>query len=449
MEGAFGEKMESVWLVAYLVFVFLAIVQSLLLGLQTWEHRRYARSCMGRLGRHRPTGRAALFAPCKGLDIGLESNIHTLFHQDYDDYELVFIVESEEDPACEAIRRVMAGHPSVPSRLVAAGRATDTGQKIHNLRMATADLPREVEYLAFVDSDAGPRPEWLRLLVAALQQERRGAVTGYRWFVPVRQSISNYLLYSMNCDVMALLGRSSHYLIWGGSWGIRRDVFDSIGLRDAWKGTLSDDLIASRTLQQARRPVRFEPACVVRSPLDYSPREMFYFMRRQYLVTRFYTPRWWTFALVAATFSNLVRVGNLAALAAGLAYGIPPVWLVVCASLVLYLLSAIRRTFRQDLVRTYFPERLARLRAARRFDIWASPITGLVNWVGIIGSLFGKHIRWRGIRYRISSGGKVGAIHREDSQPIRASCNADVLPISNVVEANIPKPQLACYRKAG
>ena len=74
----------------------------------------------------------------------------------------------------------------------------------------------------------------------------------------------------MNCDVMSLLCRSSHYLIWGGSWAIRREVFDAIGLRNAWKGTLSDDLVASRLMRQAGLGVRFEPASVVASPLDVS-----------------------------------------------------------------------------------------------------------------------------------------------------------------------------------
>ena len=108
------------------------------------------------------------------------------------------------------------------------------------------------------------------MLVSRLERPRLGAVTGYRWFTPDRPTVANALVYSMNCDVLSLLTRSSHYLIWGGSWAIRRDVFDAIGLRDAWKGTLSDDLVASRLMRQSRLEVRFEPACVVASPLDVS-----------------------------------------------------------------------------------------------------------------------------------------------------------------------------------
>ena len=29
---------------------------------------------------------------------------------------------------------------------------------------------------------------------------------------------------------MSLLGRSSQYMVWGGSWAIRRDTFEAIGL---------------------------------------------------------------------------------------------------------------------------------------------------------------------------------------------------------------------------
>jgi cellulose synthase/poly-beta-1,6-N-acetylglucosamine synthase-like glycosyltransferase len=408
--------MELGWLAAYLVLLLSAVAQALLLGLHTWEHRRYARSCIRRVGSLGARGHVAMFAPCKGLDVDLEENLRGLFRQDYDDYELVFIVESEEDAACPAIRRVMAEHPSVPSRLVVAGRATTEGQKVHNLRVATADLPPMIRYLAFVDSDACPRPEWLRSLVAMLTT-RTGAVTGYRWFVPVRPSIGNYLVYSMNCDVMTLLSRSSYHLIWGGSWGIRRDLFDSIGLHDAWQGVLSDDLVASRTLRRAGLSVRFEPACVVPSPLDYSLTEMFGFIRRQYLMTRLYTPNWLTLALAAATFSNLVWIASIAAVAAAIGWDVMPASVPIGGSLAFYLLGVVRRAMRQDLIRTYFPDRLDCLRRARRFDIWAGPLVGLVDWLAIVGSLLGRNVRWRGIRYRISTEGTVESLERDDGLP--------------------------------
>jgi cellulose synthase/poly-beta-1,6-N-acetylglucosamine synthase-like glycosyltransferase len=132
--------MEAYWWILYWIGAGIALVQSLLLALQTWEHRRFARSSMRNLDHHQPTGRVLLCAPCKGHDLNLEDNLRSLLEQDYDDYEVSFIVESADDPACAVIRRVMAAHPWMSSRLIVAGRATESGQKVHNLRVATGRL---------------------------------------------------------------------------------------------------------------------------------------------------------------------------------------------------------------------------------------------------------------------------------------------------------------------
>ena len=170
--------MTGHWLAIYLILAGLVVIESLLLALQTWEHCRYVRSCMRSVVRHQPVGRVALFAPCKGVDLDLEANLHSLLEQDYDDYEVTFIVESTDDAAYPAIRRAIAQHPNVAARVVVAGRATDSGQKVHNLRVATQHLSEQVKYLAFVDSDARPRREWLRGLVCAARRSPPGRRDG-------------------------------------------------------------------------------------------------------------------------------------------------------------------------------------------------------------------------------------------------------------------------------
>lgn len=406
--------MDAFWLTIYLILAGWVIIQSLLLALQTWEHCRYVRSCMRSRHDHRPAGHVVLFAPCKGVDLELEANLNALFHQDYDDFEITFIVESDEDPAFPVIRKVMARHPRVPARVVIAGRATDSGQKVHNLRVATEHLSPRVKYLAFVDSDACPRPEWLRSLIARLDEPGLGAVTGYRWFTPMNPTIANALVYSMNCDLVSLLTRSSHQLIWGGSWAIRRDVFDGIGLRGAWKGTLSDDLVASRLMRQHRLNVRFEPACIVASPLDQSLRNAMLFIRRQYLVTRLYTLDWWLFSLLGATCTNVIWLGNLGVLAWSLVTQSFSPWIPLAVSAVLYLVTVYRGWLRQSLVRTYFPSWERASRRIRFIDVLANPLVELAHWLGIVLSSAGRTVYWRSIRYRVLQGGQVEQIVRDD-----------------------------------
>ncbi len=428
--------MEYIWWVGYGALVVAAIVQAFLLGLQTWEHRRYARSCMRALQSRRPTGRVAVFAPCKGLDVDLEGNLRALMAQDYPEFEVTFIIESADDPACAIIRRVMGDFEHVAARLVVAGHAVESGQKVHNLRMATAQLSPDLEYLAFLDSDARPRAEWLRMLVAGASRQGLGAVTGYRWFVPMAPTLANHALYSLNCDIMTLLGHSSHYLVWGGSWAIRRELFDRLGFRAAWKGTLSDDLVASRLLRNAGMPVRFEPAGVVASPTNHRWLSMISFVRRQYLVGRYYVPHWWTFALFGATLTNLLWLVHVAVAVWGLKGGPIAPYIATTVLAVLYAMYAYRGYLRQDLIATYFPERSEQLRLARLFDIWLNPLGGLVNWLAVAASVFGRHITWRGISYRVLAGGKVRAVRRLEPEIV-----AIAFPPGKPAPATSARPQ--------
>src|SRR6185437_16633462 len=49
---------------------------------------------------------ATVIAPCKGVDEGLEDNLSPLLMQDYPEYELLFVVDSENESAVEVIRTV-------------------------------------------------------------------------------------------------------------------------------------------------------------------------------------------------------------------------------------------------------------------------------------------------------------------------------------------------------
>jgi ceramide glucosyltransferase len=418
--------------ILYYLAAAAALLQAFLLGMQTWEHRRYVRSSMKSLERHQPTGRALVCAPCKGTDVDLEDNLRALLEQDYEDYEVAFIVESEFDPAAPIIRRVMAEHPWRPARLIVAGRAVDCGQKVHNLRTATGRLSPRIEYLAFIDSDARPRAEWLRMLVARLHRPKLGAITGYRWFVPQSDALANRVLYSLNCDLMSLLGRSSYHLIWGGSWAIRRETFELVGLHSAWKNTVSDDLTACRVLRDAGLEVRFEPACVVASPLDNDFREATSFLRRQYLLAKLYVSDWWLFAVLGYTATNLLWLGNLAVLAWSIfGHAFSP-WIPAVVAVALYSARVYRGAVRQQLIDVYFPHLKKSLARSKHFDIWLNPVMGLFHWAIVLSTTVGTYVHWRGIGYGMSSKGKINTIWRAD-EPI-------TLPLASFKKKPAPFP---------
>lgn len=439
--------MHYTWFGIAAVIAVVGMLASWLATMQTFEHRRFLKRRRKKPPYKPPLGRVAVFAPCKGLDLGLADNLRPLFEQDHPDFELVFIVESSADPASEVVRLLMKACPDVTARLVVAGRASRSGQKVHNLRWATANLASDIRFLAFVDSDARPGRDWLRLLVQRLHRPKVGAATGYRWFVPARPTLANRLLYSINAAVATMMGPGNKQHLWGGSWAIRKDTFDQLGIRDAWQGRLNDDLVATCELQRAGMRVEFEPSCVVPSPIDVSFRELLTFVRRQYLQGRCHVGHSWIFALIGVCLSNLALWGSTTlavwAAARGSAWALAP----AAIGAVLGALGMWRARMRREVAAIYFGDsrEAQTLTAAARFDAWAWPLAGLVHAVGLLASAWGDRVTWRDIRYHVAADGRILRLRRLGTSVEEAEERMDA-PESEPTPLRRPQPTA---RRAG
>lgn len=392
-----------------------ALVHSVLLGLHAWEHRRFARR---RRNDGRPINqswRVALLAPCKGLDLDLEQNLQHLLVQDYSNYEVLFIVESECDPAFPIIQRVAACAP-VPVQIIVAGQAALAGQKNHNLSVATEHVSPDVKILAFVDSDTRPAPEWLGRMVSRLYRPAPAAVTGYRWYVPEKASLTNCLLYSINSSVAALLGAGSQQIVWGGSWAVRRDDFDAIGIRGAWSNTLTDDLVATKSLHSAKLSIDFEPACMAASPMDYSLRGMLSFLRRQHMIGRLYAPQLWYQSLAMLLVSAVAVVGAVTVVCGEFWIGSQALWPAVMFLAAWYSIQVYRGLVRRDMAREYIREWTPAMSRSAWFDVFCSPLGFLLNTCVMLSACWGNRIVWRGITYDMDRHGRILRVTRA-SQP--------------------------------
>ena len=76
---------------------------------------------------------AAVIVPFKGIDHALSLGIQALFTQAYPSYELLLVVESEDDPAYPLLKEALSQHPQVKTQILIAGHAGPTeGQKVRN-----------------------------------------------------------------------------------------------------------------------------------------------------------------------------------------------------------------------------------------------------------------------------------------------------------------------------
>lgn len=349
---------------------------------------------------------ASVIAPCRGLDQGLRENLDALFRQDYPAFEIIFVTDSVDDPALsvvEEVRRAYAPTTSIQSRVVIAGAAIESGQKVHNLCAAVERIEAASEVLVFVDTDARPRTAWLTSLVAPLVDEQIGAATGYRWFLPVRGGLASHLRSVWNASIASALGeRGDKNFCWGGSTAIRRAIFNQLDMLKRWRGTLSDDFALMRALRVAQLPIHFVPACLTASLEDCSFTELLEFTTRQLKITRVYAAAFWKAVLLGSFLFVLVFFGGVALVitraALGQSYAVPLAFIAV-----IYALGIAKAAVRCRAVQIPLAEYRTQLRKNLPAQLLLWPLASVLYLYNALCALFSRRIEWRGMTYSLKS----------------------------------------------
>ncbi len=351
--------------------------------------------------------RVALIVPCKGLDPHFDANIRSLLCQDYEDYQVHFVVQDQSDPAFAELRRIrdqLAGRSTAPrAEISVAGPSAACSQKIHNLLHAIDRLDDGIEVLAFADSDVCVRDDWLARLVRPLRKPKRGVTTGYRLFVPIRNNLATLGLSAINAGVAQMLGNSRFNHAWGGSMAVRLADFRRLGLPEIWKHTLSDDLSLSVAVKKAGMIVTFVPACLVASYESTTWSRLYEFCRRQFLITRVYAPVTWTFGLFAGLGSVLGLWGTAAIGVYATAVDAEHAGFFAIIPVVFLAGQLLRVILRQSMMARLLKDQAHSLRAATLADVLGFWFWSLLLLGFIVSSAFGRTIQWRGIRYRLIS----------------------------------------------
>ena len=347
----------------------------------------------------------SVIVPCRGVDEDLRENLSALFRQDFPDYEIVFVVDDDRDESVLIIKNLIAvlTNPEkfVLAKLIVAGKTIDESQKVHNLRRAVLEVRAQSKVFVFVDSDARPGEDWLKNLVAPLQDESIGCATGYRWFVQKRGGFSTHLRSVWNASIASALGanRASNFC-WGGSLAVRRETFERLNVREKWRGTLSDDFAVTRAMKEAKLPIRFVPQCLTATVEDCTFKEFLEFSTRQMKITRVYAAPLWKASLIGSfLFSAIFWTGVvLLFLFSGIHFWLTLIFLLLIfalglgkAWLRLKAVKLVLKDYENELNKQFLPQ----------LTLWA--ITPLVYFYNCVGALFSRKIIWRGIEYQLKS----------------------------------------------
>lgn len=344
----------------------------------------------------------SVIAPCKGLDEGLRENLAALARQEYPGFEIVFVVDDENDAAVAIIEDV-SREISKNAKLVVAGKSSDSGQKVENLREAVLHVSPESEVFAFVDSDARPDKDWLRSLVAPLADESIGAATGYRWFVSERPTFASEMRSVWNASVASALGPNKEKnFCWGGSTAIRRETFEKLNVRERWHGTLSDDFALTRVLNEAGLPLHFVPQAMMATVENCSLRGMLEFTTRQMKITRVYKTNLWLMSFLGSGMFTIVMSAAFLIIILSEQNSFA-VWTAIAAIVLVSFFSIGKSWLRLKAIRIVldkYERELARQMWTQN-TLWL--LTPTLFFLNCLTALFSRQLKWRGNTYELVS----------------------------------------------
>lgn len=350
--------------------------------------------------------KAAIILALRGADPFLADCIRALIHQNYPQYNLHIVVDSQEDPAWDIVHKTIqqtgATHCQVSPLIV---RHNTCSLKCSALVQAISALDDSYEVVAFIDADVIAHPNWLRELVVPLADKNIGATTGNRWYMPPSEQWGSWVRYVYNSA--SVVSMYIHKYAWGGSMAMKLSHLRQAKLLDTWTQSLSDDAPVDKALHNIGLTVKFVPSVIMLNREDCDLAKCLRFIQRQLLMPRLYHPKWILFfiqvfvpslALMMTIGMMLISIvkGNFAA-AALFAAGFVG-YILIMALLITHLEQGVRQVLSEN------NKQMKRFSFQFLVKIFlAVPLAQFISTLATVSNMIKQKVEWRGVVYQIDN----------------------------------------------
>lgn len=347
--------------------------------------------------------RVGVILALRGADPFLEECLQGLMTQNYANHEVRIVVDSEFDAAFSVVRKYQemlnAQHVAIE---VLDVNCSSCSLKNLALVQGIEGCSASCEIFVWLDSDTVPGPNWLSCMIAPLSDPCVGATSGIRWYAPQARTVSNLARHIWNAA--AMLQMVTYGIGWGGSFAIRRSVYDGGQLFDRWMTSMTEDTVASDVVLKMGLKLNFVAEATMVNQESASLKWCINFVTRQLQLLRFYHHAWihvLAGGLFAGAVVSLLIASSLVSLSRGLLAGpaltafalFGSVW---CAA---WLMKRSERVIAS--ARGLLPQTLENSYPSLLLSI---PVALMIYVTALIRSYLLKEVCWRGIRYDLKSG---------------------------------------------
>jgi ceramide glucosyltransferase len=262
--------------------------------------------------------------PIRGLDPDAYENLASFCRQDYPEYEILFCISDEDDPALPVIEKLIADFPERQIRVLFGSGRSATNDKVAKLARLVSEAKHEIVVIS--DSDVRVRPDYLRTVVAPLADAKVGAVTCF--YVPTHETtlVQNLQSVGMLADfyagILVAWQLDGVKFALGPTIATSRTRLNGFGGYEAIENRPADDLLVGRLIADQGYTVELLPYSISTVADFQTFRDLFHKRLRWIVVMRHMRP-WghlglifthglpWCLAAIAAVPSLPVALGYL------------------------------------------------------------------------------------------------------------------------------------------
>jgi ceramide glucosyltransferase len=331
-----------------------------------------------------------MLKPLCGAEPGLYEHLRSFCRQDYPEFQVVFGVRDQADPACAVVKRLRAEFPSVPIELVIDQRLHGTNFKISNLINMLPYARHEI--LVMADSDASVGTDYLAAVTAPLADHKVGLVTCIYRGMPTPRLWSRLGAMYINewyvpSVLLAWLFGHEGYVS-GQTVCLRRDTLQAMGGLQVLANHLADDHRLGELVHALDLKVVLSPYVVKGEHHEPSLESLTRHELRWMRTLRVLQPR--NFLFIFITFSLPLAMLGLAFAAAGASLS-RAAWALFATTVTARLVLHLVHRSRDD--------------RAPLADLWLLPARDLlICWVWW-RSFFSSRVTWRGNEFAVGADG--------------------------------------------